>query len=208
MVDPGRTSSDQVELNTELKGFRNQPILLEKLAILHNVRNVQSRYGLEPSTELVSQMVSGRPSFNFTIEMETVKGKTYTYIRTIMELNKRYGWLKFIIVVPSIAIREGVLKSFEVTSEHFQMEYGTKARYFVYNSSRLGDLDRFANSSNIEVMIINSQAFNATGKDARRIHVEQESFRWRKPIDVISSMNPIMIIDEPQSVEGKKRKNV
>ncbi|MCK1202988.1 DEAD/DEAH box helicase, partial [Streptococcus uberis] len=110
------------------------------------------------------------------------------------------------IVVPSVAIREGVLKSFEVTAEHFQTEYGKQARFFVYQSSRLGDLDTFANSTDIQVMIINSQAFNAKGKDARRIHMEQESFRWRKPIDVIAATRPILIIDEPQSVEGKKTK--
>nr|WP_239551711.1 DEAD/DEAH box helicase family protein [Streptococcus saliviloxodontae] len=164
------------------------------------------RYGLKPSDSLSLDTFGNRPAYNLTIEMETGTGKTYTYIRTIMELHKRYGWLKFIIVVPSIAIREGVLKSFEVMADHFQSEYGTKPRYFVYNSSRLSDLDLFANSSDLRVMIINAQAFNAKGKDARRIHMELENFRYRKPIDVLAATNPIMIIDEPQSVEGKATK--
>jgi len=167
---------------------------------------MQTRYGLRPSDKLSIDMIAGREAYNFSIEMETGTGKTYTYIRTIMELNKRYGWLKFVIVVPSVAIREGVLKSLQIMSSHFQMEYGKQPRYFVYDSSRLGDLDSFANSSDLQIMVINSQAFNAKGKDARRIHSEQESFRWRRPIDVLAAMNPIMIIDEPQSVEGKQTK--
>ncbi|HEL1811818.1 TPA: DEAD/DEAH box helicase family protein [Streptococcus suis] len=194
------------ELDMNFIGFRNARIQLSQETISQQVRSQQLRYGLKPSQNISIQKVEGRPSYNLTIEMETGTGKTYTYIRTLMELNKQYGWLKFIIVVPSIAIREGVLKSFEIMADHFQMEYGKKPRYFVYDSSRLGELDKFANSSDIQVMIINSQAFNATGADARRIHTEQESFRWRKPIDVIAATNPILIIDEPQSVEGKKTK--
>ncbi|WP_303974310.1 type III restriction-modification system endonuclease [Streptococcus merionis] len=205
MADPGRSSHGE-DLDLIHDAYRNAPIELNQDAVRSAVRDMQTRYGLKPSDQLSMDTINGRPSYNLTIEMETGTGKTYTYIRTIMELNKRYGWIKFIIVVPSVAIREGVLKSFETMEDHFQMEYGKKPRYFVYNSARLGDLDHFANSSDIQVMIINSQAFNATGKDARRIHMEQESFRWRKPIDVLAQTNPIMIIDEPQSVEGKKTK--
>lgn len=144
--------------------------------------------------------------FNLTIEMETGVGKTYTYIKTMYELNRAYGWSKFIIVVPSIAIREGVYKSFEMTQEHFAEEYGKKIRFFIYNSSQLTEIDRFASDSSINVMIINSQAFNARGKDARRIYMKLDEFRSRRPIDIIAKTNPILIIDEPQSVEGKRTK--
>ena len=122
------------------------------------------------------------------------------------ELNKHYGWSKFIVVVPSIAIREGVYKSFQVTQEHFAEEYGKKIRFFIYNSAQLTEIDRFASDSSINVMIINSQAFNAKGKDARRIYMKLDEFRSRRPIDIIAKTNPILIIDEPQSVEGKQTK--
>ncbi len=138
--------------------------------------------------------------------METGVGKTYTYIKTMYELNKHYGWSKFIVIVPSIAIREGVYKSFQVTQEHFAGEYGKKIHFFIYNSAKLTEIDRFASDSAIHVMIINSQAFNARGKDARRIYMKLDEFRSRRPIDLIAKMNPILIIDEPQSVEGKQTK--
>ena len=138
--------------------------------------------------------------------METGVGKTYTYIKTMYELNKHYGWSKFIVVVPSVAIREGVYKSFQMTQEHFAEEYGKKVRFFIYNSARLTEIDRFASDSSINVMIINSQAFNAKGKDARRIYMKLDEFRSRRPIDVIAKTNPIVIIDEPQSVEGAQTK--
>lgn len=138
--------------------------------------------------------------------METGVGKTYTYIKTMYELNRAYGWSKFIVVVPSIAIREGVYKTFEVTKEHFSEEYGKTIRYFIYNSSQLTEIDHFASDNAINVMIINSQAFNARGKDARRIYMKLDEFRSRRPIDIIAKTNPIVIIDEPQSVEGKKTK--
>jgi len=202
MADPGRLKSDEVDL--VLDAYRNAPIQLSQTSIRENVHTMQTRYGLSPSDKLSIDMIAGREAYNFSIEMETGTGKTYTYIRTIMELNKRYGWLKFVIVVPSVAIREGVLKSLQIMSSHFQMEYGKQPRYFVYYSSRLGDLDSFANSSDLQIMVINSQAFNKKEKDL--IHSERENFRWRRPIDVLAAMNPIMIIDEPQSVEGKQTK--
>ena len=136
--------------------------------------------------------------------METGTGKTYTYIRTMYELHKKYGWSKFIVIVPSIAIREGVYKSFQVTQDHFQELYGHKVNPFIYNSKRAQDIENFASDSRISVMIINTQAFNARGKDARRIYQELDQFGTRKPIDIISQTNPILIIDEPQSVEGTK----
>ena len=180
-------------------GFKNSPIILPEEDILENIRKVQLRNGLKPSERLAGK-------YNLTIEMETGTGKTYTYIRTMYELYRAYGWSKFIIVVPSIAIREGVYKSFQITEDHFMDLYGIKIRYFIYNSKQLHKIDQFASDSGINAMIINSQAFNARGKDARRIYEELDDFGTRRPIDVLAQTNPILIIDEPQSVEGKKTK--
>lgn len=143
-------------------------------------------------------------SYNLTIEMETGTGKTYTYIRTMYELHKHYGWSKFIVIVPSIAIREGVYKSFQVTQDHFQEIYRHKINPFIYNSGRPQDIETFASDSRISVMIINTQAFNASGADARRIYQELDQFGTRRPIDILAQTNPILIIDEPQSVDGTK----
>lgn len=167
--------------------------------ILEHLNKIQRKNQIAPSDKLEGK-------FNLTIEMETGVGKTYTYIKTMFELNKQYGWSKFIVVVPSIAVREGVYKSFQVTQEHFAEEYGKKIRFFIYNSSNLTEIDRFASDSSINVMIINSQAFNARGKDARRIYMKLDEFRSRRPIDIIAKTNPIVIIDEPQSVEGRQTK--
>lgn len=142
-----------------------------------------------------------------SVEMETGTGKTYTYIKTIFELNKQYGWSKFIIVVPNIAIREGIAKTFESTAEHFKNTYGISIRSFIYNSKHLNKIDAFAGDAGINVMIVNTQAFNARGADARRIDMELDQFRGRRPIDVIAATNPIMIIDEPQSVLGNGTKS-
>ncbi|MFX0561139.1 type III restriction-modification system endonuclease [Tepidibacillus infernus] len=180
-------------------GFKNNAIQLIDQEILKNIQTVQRKNGLK-----ISEKLEGK--YNLTIEMETGTGKTYTYIRTMFELYQKYGWSKFIVVVPSIAIREGVLKTFQITEDHFMSEYGTKARYFVYNSKQLHHIEKFAGDAGINVMIINSQAFNARGKDARRIYMELDDFGSRKPIDVLASTNPILIIDEPQSVEGKQTK--
>jgi len=180
-------------------GFKNNPIKLIDQEVLNNIQSTQRNNGLK-----MSERLEGK--FNLTVEMETGTGKTYTYIRTMFELYKKYGWSKFIIVVPSIAIREGVLKTFQITEDHFMAEYGSKARYFVYNSKQLHHIEKFASDAGINVMIINSQAFNARGKDARRISMELDDFNSRRPIDVIASTNPILIIDEPQSVEGQKTK--
>lgn len=185
----------------DFTGWSNHKIVpqLTDGLILENIRKIQRKNQIEPSADL-----EGR--YNLTIDMETGVGKTYTYIKTMYELNKHYGWSKFIVVVPSIAIREGVYKSFQVTQEHFAEEYGKKVRFFIYNSSQLTEIDRFASDNSINVMIINSQAFNARGKDARRIYMKIDEFRSRRPIDIIAKTNPILIIDEPQSVEGKKTK--
>ena len=190
--------------DTDFTGWSNQRIVpeLNDQLILEHLQKIQRANQIAPSNKL-----EGRSNgFNLTIEMETGVGKTYTYIKTMYELNRAYGWSKFIIVVPSIAIREGVYKSFEMTQEHFAEEYGKKIRFFIYNSAQLTDIDRFASDSSINVMIINSQAFNAKGKDARRIYMKLDEFRSRRPIDIIAKTNPILIIDEPQSVEGKQTK--
>ena len=185
----------------DFTGWNNQKIVpeLNDRLILEHINTIQRANQIKPSTKL-----EGR--FNLTIEMETGVGKTYTYIKTMYELNRAYGWSKFIVVVPSIAIREGVYKSFQVTQEHFAEEYGKKIRFFIYNSAQLTEIDRFASDNSINVMIINSQAFNAKGKDTRRIYMKLDEFRSRRPIDIIAKTNPIMIIDEPQSVEGKQTK--
>ncbi|MBP9872243.1 MAG: DEAD/DEAH box helicase family protein, partial [Nitrosomonas sp.] len=131
-------------------------------------------------------------------------GKTYCYIRTMFELHKQYGWSKFIVVVPSIAIREGVYKSLNMMADHFQEQYGKKARFFIYDSKALHHLESFSSNGGINVMVINVQAFNATGKDNRRIYDELDEFQSRRPIDVISRNRPILILDEPQKMGADK----
>ena len=202
MMDRGNGFYQQTLTDKEdFTGWSNHKILpeLSDRIILENLQKVQRANQLKPSAKLEGH-------FNLTIEMETGVGKTYTYIKTMYELNKHYGWSKFIVVVPSIAIREGVYKSFQVTQEHFAEEYGKKVRFFIYNSAQLTEIDRFASDNSICAMIINSQAFNARGKDARRISMKLDEFRSRRPIDIIAKTNPILIIDEPQSVEGKQTK--
>lgn len=202
MMDKGSGYYQQTLTDEDnFTGWRNQKIVpeLNDRLILENINKIQRANQIKPSTKLEGK-------YNLTIEMETGVGKTYTYIKTMYELNRAYGWSKFIVVVPSIAIREGVYKSFQVTQEHFAEEYGKKIRFFIYNSSQLTEIDRFASDNSINVMIINSQAFNARGKDARRIYMKLDEFRSRRPIDIIAKTNPILIIDEPQSVEGKQTK--
>jgi len=200
MMDKGQGQVSWTE-EEDFTGWSNARIVpeLSDGLILEHLQKIQRGNQIAPSPKL-----EGR--FNLTVEMETGVGKTYTYIKTMYELNKQYGWSKFIIVVPSIAIREGVYKSFQMTQEHFAEEYGKKIRFFIYNSTQLTEIDRFASDSSINVMIINSQAFNAKGKDARRIYMKLDEFRSRRPIDIIAKTNPIVIIDEPQSVEGKQTK--
>lgn len=203
-----------LEEETDFTGWRNERIVPEisDRLILEHLQKVQRTNQIKPSEKL-----EGR--YNLTIEMETGVGKTYTYIKTMYELNKHYGWSKFIVVVPSIAIREGVYKSFQVTQEHFAEEYGKKIRFFIYNSAQLTEIDRFASDSSINVMIINVQAFNKSvdaneklengkraDKNAAIIFRKLDSFRSRRPIDIIAKTNPILIIDEPQSVEGPAAK--
>jgi type III restriction enzyme len=184
-------------------GYRNSAIQIPESLVLKNIQEVQKNNDLNESQQI--ERIKGiKLGYNLTIEMETGTGKTYTYIRTMYELHKHYGWSKFIVIVPSIAIREGVYKSFQVTQDHFQELYGHKINPFIYNSGRPQDIENFASDSRISVMIINTQAFNASGADARRIYQELDHFGTRKPIDIIAQTNPILIIDEPQSVDGEK----
>jgi type III restriction enzyme len=202
-IDPGRVKKGQTEA-MEVEGFQNPDLAFPPSKLLQNIQAVQHRQNLPQSTALVSTKVC---PINLDIEMETGTGKTYCYIKSMFELNDRYGWSKFIIVVPSIAIREGVAKSFEITADHFANQYkGKRARHFIYNSKQLHKLESFSSDAGINVMIINVQAFNATGKDARRIYEELDDFQSRRPIDVIAKNKPILIIDEPQKIEGAKGK--
>lgn len=204
--DLGDTGSDPMLLQDDQQdyalGVRNNRIIISNDQLKQNIEAVQRRHDLEPKFEMSAD------GLRLTIEMETGTGKTYTYIKTMFELRKKYGWSKFIIVVPSIAIREGVLKSLQVMQEHFMEEYNESINFFVYNSEQLTMLDQFASDSRMQAMIINTQAFAARGEAARRITMELDSFRSRKPIEVVAATNPILIIDEPQSVLGANANNV
>ncbi|MEN1963506.1 DEAD/DEAH box helicase family protein, partial [Staphylococcus hominis] len=222
---PKQTSSSYVmDIGNEenvtldiLNGFKNFPISLSDNQLLENIKSVQKNNGLIIDNRLIKMAIGGKDKtteidnscekLTLSVEMETGTGKTYTYIKTIFELNKQYGWSKFIIVVPNIAIREGIAKTFESTAEHFKNTYGISIRSFIYNSKHLDKIDAFAGDAGINVMIVNTQAFNARGADARRIDMELDQFRGRRPIDVIAATNPIMIIDEPQSVLGNGTKS-
>ncbi len=188
----------------DLMGFRNSPLVLNDEQLLQNIKNMQDRNKIKLSDKLENHL--GRCSLD--VEMETGTGKTYVYIKTFFELNKRYGWSKFIVVVPSIAIREGVYKSFQITQDHFMEYYGKKVRFFIYNSKNLTELDNFSSNAGINVMIINIQAFNtsmkegARSKEARRIYEKLDDFGSRRPIDVIKANRPILILDEPQKMGG------
>ncbi len=192
-------------------GYKNEALRLTDEQLLQNIRGLQQESNIHQSDALVAPL--GRVSLD--VEMETGTGKTYVYIKTMFELNRLYGWSKFIVVVPSIAIREGVKKSFEITADHFMEHYGKKARFFVYNSSNLNQLDAFSSNSGINVMIINTQAFAASMNEeknvegrkgdaaARIIYSKRDEFGSRRPIDVIAANRPILILDEPQKM-GKE----
>lgn len=218
MLDKGKRKANnslQIDFINDQQGeaytdiaFGNAPIQ-DMVRVLSNVQEQQLAAGLVRSETLVvddngkgKNLTSSQ--LNLNIEMETGTGKTYCYIRTMFELNKQYGWSKFIIVVPSIAIREGVYKSLEMMADHFHQIYQKKARFFVYDSKALHHLESFSADGGINVMVINVQAFNATGKDARRIYEELDEFQSRRPIDVISKNRPILILDEPQKMQADK----
>ncbi|MEO1610340.1 MAG: DEAD/DEAH box helicase family protein [Pseudomonadota bacterium] len=221
-IDPGVIKKEEhYRAPSDYEGFRNAELELTGHQVLANIQKVQRLQNLPVSASLEEYFFTdksnkdGTPrqkpasykpgaSINLDIEMETGTGKTYCYIKSIFEMNKRYGWSKFIIMVPSVAIREGVHKSFAITADHFAQHYGgKKARFFIYNSKRLHEIESFSSDAGINVMIINIQAFNASGKDNRRIYDELDDFQSRRPIEVISKNRPILILDEPQKMEGK-----
>jgi len=193
MFEKGQAYADEDDV-----GFANSRIELSSQQLLANIRDLQQLGGIKESESLSHKF----GAVDLDVEMETGTGKTYVYIKSMFELNKRYGFSKFIVVVPSIAIREGVKKSFEMTQDHFMDAYGKKARFFIYNSKKLDEIEQFSSSSAINVMIINIQAFNARGADARRIYEELDDFQSRRPIDVIARNRPIIILDEPQKMGG------
>ena len=203
-IDLGKRA-ETIAFEGEDSGYSNGEIVLTNEQILDNIRDIQVAQLIQPSTSLAK----GQGRVSLDIEMETGTGKTYVYIKTMFELNRRYGWCKFIVVVPSIAIREGVAKSFSMLEDHFMEHYGKKARWFVYNSSNLQQLDQFSQDSGISVMIINTQAFAASmkegakNKESRIIYSKRDEFASRRPIDVIAANRPIIIMDEPQKMEGE-----
>ena len=204
-----RFDDNSIEVTDDITGYKNAPIELGDEQLLANIHKLQERNNIILSPSLIKEL--GRVSLD--VEMETGTGKTYVYIKTMFELNQRYGWSKFIVVVPSIAIREGVKQSFEQTQDHFMQHYGKKARFFVYNSSNLHQLDEFSSSHGVNVMIINTQAFATSLKEggrskaARIIYDKRDEFGSRRPIDVIKANRPILILDEPQKMGGAATQN-
>ncbi len=196
----------QITFEEEYVGWRNNDVELQGHQLLANIQQQQAIGNIPKSAKL--SLPDGLGACSLDIEMETGTGKTYVYIKTMFELNKRYGWSKFIVVVPSIAIREGVYKSFTMLEDHFMEQYGKKARYFIYNSGNLTQIDSFSSDASINVMIINVQAFNtsfkegAANKESRIIYSRRDDFQSRRPIDVIAANRPIIIMDEPQKMEG------
>lgn len=209
-IDPGKCKNKklvQASLHQDINegiGFKNSSLGISEIQILKNIQEVQKNQNLKESPSLVTTNIS---RINLDVEMETGTGKTYCYIKTMFEMNKLFGWNKFIIVVPSIAIREGIYKSLQITADHFQEKYHKRIKFFIYSSKQLNELESFSSDAGINVMVINVQAFNATGKDNRRIYEELDNFQSRRPIDVISANRPILILDEPQKMEGTKTLN-
>ena len=197
----------KAEFEEEYVGYRNADVELNANQLLENIHHQQVQNDIPLSKSLAA--TNGLGACSLDVEMETGTGKTYVYIKTMFEMNKRFGWSKFIVVVPSIAIREGVYKSFTMLEEHFMELYGKKARYFIYNSANLTQIDSFSSDASINVMIINVQAFNtsfkegAANKEARIIYSKRDDFQSRRPIDVIAANRPIIIMDEPQKMEGE-----
>jgi type III restriction enzyme len=179
-----------------IDGIANRLILSED-QILNNLQIVQSENQIPISKSLAGM--------NFSVEMETGTGKTYVYLRTIYELYKQYAFKKFVIVVPSVAIREGVLKNLEITHEHFQNLYDNIPVHFrVYDSTKISSLRGFATGNNIEILIINIDSF---AKDENIINKPNDRLNGQLPIQFIRASNPIVIVDEPQNMETDKRKS-
>jgi len=190
---PKQSTPDTIGIVESVLGIGNRLQLLDD-EILENLRDIQLRNGMRPSDSLASG--------DFTVEMETGTGKTYVYLRTIFELNKRYGFTKFVIVVPSVAIKEGTYKTLQITREHFENLYPIAKgyEYFLYDSGKLGQVRNFATSSNIQIMVVTVGAINK--KDVNNLYKDSEKTGGEKPIDLVRATHPIIIVDEPQSVDG------
>ena len=205
--DLGRRKSGTITFEEEYVGYRNADVELTDGQLLANIKQMQTNGNIPQSASLSKP--EGLGACSLDIEMETGTGKTYVYIKTMFEMNKRYGWSKFIVVVPSIAIREGVFKSFTMLEDHFMEQYGKKARFFIYNSGNLTQIDSFSSDASINVMIINAQAFardlkeGASNKVSLIMYSKRDDFQSRRPIDVIAANRPIIIMDEPQKMEGQ-----
>lgn len=196
-LNPLLESSGQALIQNEL-GYGNQ-LVIDEATLNKNLKAIQKKNDIYTEESISTK---GR---NFTVEMETGTGKTYVYLRTIFELNKNYGFKKFIIVVPSIAIREGVLKSIEITLDHFKDLYNNVSfTSFVYDSKRVSQLRSFATGNDLQIMIINIDAFNK--KENNIIHDTRDQMGGRKPIEFIQTTNPVVILDEPQNMESEKAK--
>lgn len=198
----GQPSEDSIrEFNLQEKSSLNlmngvsNKLILSQAQILNNLREIQQYNEIQPSKEL--------DGMNFSIEMETGTGKTYVYLRSIYELHEKYGFKKFVIVVPSIAIREGVLKNLEITLEHFQNLYDNiPVNYQVYDSSKVSGLRGFATGNTIEILVINIDSF---AKDENIINRPNDKLSGQKPVEFIQLTNPVVIVDEPQNMETEKR---
>ena len=203
--DLGNTNG-RIVYDEEYVGWRNNDVELNDRQLLENIKKMQVKSNI-PQSKLLSKP-DGLGACSLDIEMETGTGKTYVYIKTMFEMNKRYGWSKFIVVVPSIAIREGVYKSFTMLEDHFMEQYGKKARFFIYDSSNLTQIDSFSSDASINVMIINTQAFARDFKEDGKnkvsliMYSKRDDFQSRRPIDVIAANRPVIIMDEPQKMEG------
>ena len=203
--DLGKTNG-RIVYDEEYVGWRNNDVELQGHQLLTNIQQQQAIGNIPKSTKL--SLPDGLGACALDIEMETGTGKTYVYIKTMFELNKRYGWSKFIVVVPSIAIREGVYKSFTMLEDHFMEQYGKKARFFIYDSGNLTQIDSFSSDAAVNVMIINTQAFARDFKEDGKnkvsliMYTKRDDFQSRRPIDVIAANRPIIIMDEPQKMEG------
>ena len=200
-LDPGiETNEGMLKLERELRAYRNAPVF-DFVPVLQNIRREQNKNTL-PLSDAVERMAVMPNTYQLSVSMETGVGKTFTYIKTIYELNQRYGWTKFVIVVPSIAIREGVLKTFQITERTFSIDYGKTANIFVYNSDELPKVEDFATSSDIQVMIINTQAFNS---NSIMMKEQPEKLNGRIPVNIIATTRPVMILDEPQEIDGNDK---
>ena len=195
IFDTGRNLAHEPFRLREVTPIISNELEIDESRILFNVKAIQNRHGIEPSDKL--------GSMDFSIEMETGTGKTYVYLRTILELFKKYGLTKFIILVPSVAIREGVLKTFEQTQLHFKELYNTSVNYFAYDSSKLSQVREFSQGIDLQVMIMTIQSFN---DDSNIMRQTPDRFHGERPIDMVAATAPVIIMDEPQNMTSELSK--